>query len=209
MTVATVRGPVYAVAQDGRASRGAPVRRSSCDGPVRCRESRDPAVPGASPPCYGIPGRGLPLARTRVVWTERTLGIKEYLGVVIATAPGVKPTRLGQLVNDQFEEGDYWNDVVADGDLVAQGRAVYSRDRECLEDKGDPFECPLQLEGGGVWTILPGGARRIPQIPATTVAASNRRIAIVPERNRQTLEIRDAATGAVVSSTRSRSRRGR
>lgn len=204
VTVATVRGPVYAVAQDGARLAWRGCTEVVVRQPTSGRKSRYPIPPflGASPPCHGIPGRGLALARTRVVWTERTLGMKEYLGVVIATAPGVKPTRLGLLVNDQFEEGDYWGDVVADGDLVVQGRAVYSRDRACLEDKGDPFECPLQLDSGGVWTILPRGARRIPQIPAaTTVAVSNRRIAIVPERDRQTLEIRDAATGAVVSST--------
>ena len=204
-TVATVRGPVYAVAQDGARLAWRGCTEVVVRQPASGRKSRYPIPPfaGASPPCYGIPGRGLALARTRVVWTERTLGMKEYLAVVIATAPGVKPTRLGDLINDQFAEGDTWSDVVADGDLVVQGRAVYSRDPACVDARGgDPFNCPLELDGGGVWTILARGARRIPQIPAaTTLAVSDRRIAIVPERDRQSLEVRDAATGAVVSST--------
>ena len=165
-TVATVRGPVYAVAQDGARLAWRGCTEVVVRQPASGRKSRYPIPPfaGASPPCYGIPGRGLALARTRVVWTERTLGMKEYLAVVIATAPGVKPTRLGDLINDH---GAAKTLVVSGQSVVyANGRTLWRVDaltgRQAVAATAGSAPISFSLEGRRLaWVETSRGVSRV------------------------------------------------
>jgi len=203
VTVVAVSGPVFSVAQD----RSRIAWRACTEVVVRDLATRKQArfpiapFPGANPPCRGQPGHGLAVAGARVVWTEATSGHKDYLSLAIGTRGG-KPHGLGELVNDQYGEGDSWSDVIADGETVVQGRVRYARDEACVEaNDGDRFACEAQLVGGGVWRILDRSAVRVPQVPpATLVAIAAGRIAVIAYRaSGPVIEVRQLRTGALVS----------
>ena len=189
VTVATVRGRCTRSPRTS-APRGAPVRRSSCDGPVRAGSRPIPPRrhPRARHPRPRSLSRGHASSGRKGRSNQGVPGRRDRDRPPSSDSP--RPA-----VNDQFEEGDYWSDVVADGDLVAQGvlsiAAIGS-----ASSKGDS-SAHFSSRAGRV-DDPPGWSATDPAI-GDDRGASNRRIAIVPERNRQTLEIRNAATGAVVS----------
>lgn len=206
VTVVAVAGPIFAVAQD----RSLIAWRACTEVVVRDLAARKQArfpiapFPGGSPPCHGQPGQGLAVAGARVVWTEATSGIEEYLGIAIGTGSGGKPTALPKQLNqDQYGEGDSWSAIAADGETVVQGRARYARDEACVEaNDGNRFACEARVVGGGVWRILDRSAVRVAQVPATTrVAVAGNRLALVPQQAGGVVEVRNLRTGGLVSRT--------
>jgi hypothetical protein len=148
------------------------------------------------------------LASGRTLWNTVESGNFVY-NTLLTASPGGKPRRVAELIFEIGDgTGDYLGMVAGDGPTL-----VFSSVRADVDpptcDVGGGDICGLVVESGRVWRVV--GAKRVavPGTPPTfLLAAWQRRIAVVAadgvfvrRRAGRTVEVRDAVTGRLVSSS--------
>lgn len=150
-------------------------------------------------------GPPLVLEPRQLLWlsTRGVAGFEDADHTYVATVGATRGRRLTNLVHSEGGAGGYVTGLAGDGSAFAYGTVTVNE----IQTNGSVY----QVSGGGVWTLTGSMLRRLTGAPpAIVLAESAGRVAIAPvdTGERQdgtpagagTVEVRNAATGALVSS---------